>query len=250
MAQNFFLSYKCHTASIINTWFVCLLFQGTVLKNGTETFEAWEDPPPPVYMQFYFFNVTNPLEVLQGDTPLVEEIGPYTYRWDHSLFSSFAKAIVCEWSKSGLQNAWDPILGENPVVNVCVKVYSGERGRTPPKQYNWAGTWATCRLIHTQAVTSLRFCLCAAVPQLLSTEEVGCILAVFWEKEQQLVGWYLRACGTECCMRAWFMCSLWNEFLAEIAQCASVIMWPENQWESGTGGSSSAKPRCKTYKTL
>ncbi|XP_059682821.1 lysosome membrane protein 2 isoform X2 [Gavia stellata] len=54
--------------------------QGTVLKNGTETFEAWEDPPPPVYMQFYFFNVTNPLEVLQGDTPLVEEIGPYTYR--------------------------------------------------------------------------------------------------------------------------------------------------------------------------
>ncbi|XP_037991073.1 lysosome membrane protein 2 isoform X1 [Motacilla alba alba] len=54
--------------------------QGTVLKNGTETFEAWEDPPPPVYMQFYFFNVTNPLEVLQGATPLVEEIGPYTYR--------------------------------------------------------------------------------------------------------------------------------------------------------------------------
>ncbi|KAL9852873.1 lysosome membrane protein 2 isoform 3-T3 [Geothlypis trichas] len=54
--------------------------QGTVLKNGTETFEAWEDPPPPVYMQFYFFNLTNPLEVLQGATPLVEEIGPYTYR--------------------------------------------------------------------------------------------------------------------------------------------------------------------------
>uniref|UniRef100_A0A8B9R8N0 Scavenger receptor class B member 2 n=1 Tax=Anas platyrhynchos TaxID=8839 RepID=A0A8B9R8N0_ANAPL len=54
--------------------------QGTVLKNGTETFEAWEDPPPPVYMQFYFFNVTNPLEVLQGATPLVEEKGPYTYR--------------------------------------------------------------------------------------------------------------------------------------------------------------------------
>nr|XP_009685595.1 PREDICTED: lysosome membrane protein 2 [Struthio camelus australis] len=53
---------------------------GTVLRNGTETFEAWEDPSPPVYMQFYFFNVTNPLEVLQGDTPLVEEVGPYTYR--------------------------------------------------------------------------------------------------------------------------------------------------------------------------
>ncbi|XP_075785558.1 lysosome membrane protein 2 isoform X2 [Pelodiscus sinensis] len=52
----------------------------TVLQNGTETFNLWEDPPPPVYMQFYFFNVTNPLEVVNGDMPFVEEIGPYTYR--------------------------------------------------------------------------------------------------------------------------------------------------------------------------
>uniref|UniRef100_A0A668AS77 Scavenger receptor class B member 2 n=1 Tax=Myripristis murdjan TaxID=586833 RepID=A0A668AS77_9TELE len=51
-----------------------------VLKNGTEAFEAWENPPPPVYMQFYFFNLTNPLEVLDGDRPAVVEIGPYTYR--------------------------------------------------------------------------------------------------------------------------------------------------------------------------
>lgn len=51
-----------------------------VLKNGTEAFEAWENPPAPIYMQFYFFNVTNPLEVLDGDRPAVVEIGPYTYR--------------------------------------------------------------------------------------------------------------------------------------------------------------------------
>ncbi|CAB1447869.1 unnamed protein product [Pleuronectes platessa] len=51
-----------------------------VLENGTETFEAWENPPAPIYMQFYFFNVTNPLEVLDGDRPAVMEIGPYTYR--------------------------------------------------------------------------------------------------------------------------------------------------------------------------
>lgn len=78
--ENFSLSCKYYSASITNSRFVFLMFQGTVLKNGTETFEAWEDPPPPVYMQFYFFNVTNPLEVLQGATPLVEEKGPYTYR--------------------------------------------------------------------------------------------------------------------------------------------------------------------------
>uniref|UniRef100_A0A3Q2YM01 Scavenger receptor class B member 2 n=1 Tax=Hippocampus comes TaxID=109280 RepID=A0A3Q2YM01_HIPCM len=51
-----------------------------VLKNGTDAFDAWEDPPAPIYMQFYFFNLTNPLEVLDGDRPAVVEIGPYTYR--------------------------------------------------------------------------------------------------------------------------------------------------------------------------
>ncbi|KAM9794827.1 lysosome membrane protein 2c [Syngnathus typhle] len=51
-----------------------------VLKNGTDAFDAWADPPAPIYMQFYFFNLTNPLEVLDGDRPAVLEIGPYTYR--------------------------------------------------------------------------------------------------------------------------------------------------------------------------
>ncbi|XP_066488580.1 lysosome membrane protein 2 [Tiliqua scincoides] len=51
-----------------------------VLKNGTDSFKAWENPPPPIYMQYYFFNVTNPLEVLQGATPIVREVGPYTFR--------------------------------------------------------------------------------------------------------------------------------------------------------------------------
>ncbi|XP_078257889.1 lysosome membrane protein 2-like [Rhinoraja longicauda] len=50
------------------------------LKNGTAAFETWENPPPPVYMQFYFFNVTNPDEVLKGQKPFLEERGPYTYR--------------------------------------------------------------------------------------------------------------------------------------------------------------------------
>ncbi|KAM9337966.1 lysosome membrane protein 2c [Symphorus nematophorus] len=57
-----------------------LVTKVVVLKNGTEAFEAWENPPAPIYMQFYFFNLTNPLEVLDGDRPAVVEIGPYTYR--------------------------------------------------------------------------------------------------------------------------------------------------------------------------
>ncbi|XP_060103391.1 lysosome membrane protein 2 [Heteronotia binoei] len=53
-----------------------------VLKNGSDTLKLWEEPPPPVYMQFYIFNVTNPLEILDGEIPRVTEIGPYTYRED------------------------------------------------------------------------------------------------------------------------------------------------------------------------
>uniref|UniRef100_A0A8C9B246 Scavenger receptor class B member 2 n=1 Tax=Phocoena sinus TaxID=42100 RepID=A0A8C9B246_PHOSS len=51
-----------------------------VLRNGSETFESWRKPPLPVHTQFYFFNVTNPEEVLRGETPRLEEVGPYTYR--------------------------------------------------------------------------------------------------------------------------------------------------------------------------
>ncbi|XP_071972393.1 lysosome membrane protein 2 [Engystomops pustulosus] len=54
--------------------------KATVLKNGTDIFNDWTNPPPPIYMQFYFFNVTNPMEVLNGEKPVVDEIGPYTYR--------------------------------------------------------------------------------------------------------------------------------------------------------------------------
>uniref|UniRef100_A0A673A6Y6 Lysosome membrane protein 2-like n=1 Tax=Sphaeramia orbicularis TaxID=375764 RepID=A0A673A6Y6_9TELE len=56
------------------------IFCQLVLKNGTEAFDAFENPPAPIYMQFYFFNLTNPLEMLNGDRPAVVEIGPYTYR--------------------------------------------------------------------------------------------------------------------------------------------------------------------------
>ncbi|KAI4536121.1 hypothetical protein MG293_013513 [Ovis ammon polii] len=51
-----------------------------VLRNGSETFDSWKKSPLPVYTQFYFFNVTNPEEILNGETPWLEEVGPYTYR--------------------------------------------------------------------------------------------------------------------------------------------------------------------------
>ena len=38
------------------------------------------EPPVPVYMNFMFFNVTNPEEMKMGEKPIVNEVGPYVYR--------------------------------------------------------------------------------------------------------------------------------------------------------------------------
>ncbi|XP_044189029.1 lysosome membrane protein 2-like isoform X2 [Thunnus albacares] len=51
-----------------------------VLVEGSRVFESWKRPPPPVYMQYFFFNMTNVKEFLQGAKPQVNQIGPYTYR--------------------------------------------------------------------------------------------------------------------------------------------------------------------------
>lgn len=51
-----------------------------VLVEGSRVFESWKRPPPPVYMEFFFLNVTNLNEFLQGAKPEVNQVGPYTYR--------------------------------------------------------------------------------------------------------------------------------------------------------------------------
>ncbi|XP_058049449.1 lysosome membrane protein 2 isoform X2 [Ahaetulla prasina] len=54
--------------------------ESVMLRNNSETFKFWANPPTPLLLQVYFFNLTNPLEVLQGEKPIVKEVGPYTYR--------------------------------------------------------------------------------------------------------------------------------------------------------------------------
>ncbi|XP_029372225.1 lysosome membrane protein 2 isoform X2 [Echeneis naucrates] len=51
-----------------------------VLVEGSRVFASWKTPPPPVYMEFFFFNLTNMDEFLKGAKPVVNQIGPYTYR--------------------------------------------------------------------------------------------------------------------------------------------------------------------------
>lgn len=50
------------------------------LRNTSDTFYIWEDPPISPHLKVYFFNLTNPEEFFAGHSkPLLEEIGPFTY---------------------------------------------------------------------------------------------------------------------------------------------------------------------------
>lgn len=67
-------------AQVFQTMIHSRLKQEITLTEKSQVFEAWKNPPPPVYMEYYFFNVTNPEEFLAGGKAAVKQIGPYTYR--------------------------------------------------------------------------------------------------------------------------------------------------------------------------
>lgn len=45
------------------------------------TYTMWKDVPVPFFMSVYFFHVLNPKEILNGEKPMVEQRGPYVYRY-------------------------------------------------------------------------------------------------------------------------------------------------------------------------
>ncbi|XP_064637277.1 lysosome membrane protein 2-like isoform X2 [Lineus longissimus] len=57
-----------------------VISQQVVLTNGSVSFEAWLDPPVPILLQFYLFDVMNKDEIVKGEKPVLRQIGPYAYR--------------------------------------------------------------------------------------------------------------------------------------------------------------------------
>ena len=59
-----------------------LFIQNLVLQEGSASFENWLNPPVPVYMQFWLWNVTNANDVILGTQKAkLVQMGPYTYRF-------------------------------------------------------------------------------------------------------------------------------------------------------------------------
>ncbi|XP_029300539.1 lysosome membrane protein 2-like isoform X2 [Cottoperca gobio] len=66
---------------VFRTFMYNRLKKEIVLVEGSRVFESWKAPPPPVYMEFFFFNMTNVIAFTEeGAKPEVTQIGPYTYR--------------------------------------------------------------------------------------------------------------------------------------------------------------------------
>ncbi|XP_036977126.1 platelet glycoprotein 4 [Acanthopagrus latus] len=52
-----------------------------VIEEGTTAYDNWVATGALVYRQFWFFDVTNPVEIVEkGSTPVVVQRGPYTYK--------------------------------------------------------------------------------------------------------------------------------------------------------------------------
>jgi hypothetical protein len=55
--------------------------QAATILEGHALYEQLQNPTLPAWRSFYFFNLTNPEEFEQnGSKPVLEEIGPYSYR--------------------------------------------------------------------------------------------------------------------------------------------------------------------------
>ncbi|XP_035039973.1 lysosome membrane protein 2 isoform X2 [Hippoglossus stenolepis] len=97
-----------------------------ILVEGSRVFESWKTPPPPVYMEFFFFNVTNVEEFLTGAKPEVHQVGPYTYREyrykDNVSMVENGTMVSAYNTKSFVflreRSAGDPAVDEITTVNI------------------------------------------------------------------------------------------------------------------------------------
>lgn len=52
------------------------------LSESSTSFQIWKDTPVPMYIQFYFFNWTNPDDIEDKSTkPSFVQMGPYRFKW-------------------------------------------------------------------------------------------------------------------------------------------------------------------------
>ena len=88
------------------------------MREGTAAYQAWVETPIPMYTKFYFFDMLNPRDLFhKHEKPILEERGPYTFRWGRSrrYMNSKIEALSDNELKSTakrqqIQEAWFKII--------------------------------------------------------------------------------------------------------------------------------------------
>lgn len=116
-----------------NKWIQSIINSNLVIKPSSPIYEQWRSPSVPVRMQFFMFNVENPLEVKQGSRPYVSQKGPYCYRvyqtkknitWNKNYTVSYNKFSKYVFDSGCSCSSCDPYTNKITLPNVPLVILS------------------------------------------------------------------------------------------------------------------------------
>lgn len=86
----------CLLAEVIQRWLLSVMQTQLALTKGSQMFNMWSEPPVEPIMRCYIYNFTNIEEFLAGKakTPVLDEVGPYSYSAKH-------EKQVTNWGQDG-----------------------------------------------------------------------------------------------------------------------------------------------------
>lgn len=115
------------------TWIQSIIDSKLVIKPSSPIYEQWRSPTVPVLMQFFVFNVENPLEVKQGSRPSVSQKGPYSYRvyqtkknitWNKNDTVSYNKITKYVFDVDSSCSSCDPYTNHITLPNIPLVILS------------------------------------------------------------------------------------------------------------------------------
>lgn len=64
----------------INQFLFSTSLQGVVITPDSDAYESWIEPPVPIFMEYWVWDLKNPDQFKAGQKPVLEQKGPYCYR--------------------------------------------------------------------------------------------------------------------------------------------------------------------------
>ena len=128
-----------------------------VLKPGTEVSKQWQDPSVPIYLQFFMFDIANPMEAMQGERPYLVQKGPYCYRehrpkknitWNSKTASvTYNEKMTYIFDAETSSDSCDPFTDIVTTVNIPMVTLSEAVAKSSSIERNFVSSF-TPRRVH------------------------------------------------------------------------------------------------------